>query len=141
MYPHGDLAEYLHLLGIEVLDRMRSDCDVVITANENHVSLKTEEAARLSIPTCTWEAFAEEFQIRGFVYPPVLRYWETITGELWCEIDDYYNPDETQWFSPVNGDSEPGRIEARPVGAPFAAGYGPLKGRLVAEHEPRTSGV
>ena len=134
-YPREHVREYLERLGVTVLDRVRSDCDILVVARFGHTSHETREAAARNIDVLPWPWFAENFQIGGFAHPPHPRWWETHNGVLLCEITDLFEPGEVYRFEPIDRDNTP--IFATPAGDPFRlpeSDYSPLAGRLVAVH-------
>lgn len=141
-YPHRHLHDYLPKVGLTVLDRMRSDCNMLVVSDTTLDTHKVREAEKLrtsgqDITTIPWPLFAEYFQIGGYAQPPPPRWWQHPNGALLCEVDDLFEQGERFQFVP----SEPpdAVLVATPIGDPFRLDehdHSPLAGRLVAVHEP-----
>ena len=137
-YLRADLVRYLNLLGMNVLDRVSGDCDWLVAERLTLNTHKMRDAARSDkADIIEWPIFAAWIQVRGFRNPLDLRYWKSATGALWCEIDETFEPGQSQYFFSINKGGRP-RIHARPINDQprwFPPGSGPLGGRLVVEHQ------
>ena len=139
-YPRSQLDEYLPRVGLKVLERVRSDCDMLVVAHPSVNTHKTREADRLQfsgsgVATVNWAQFAEHFQVGGWAHPPHPRWWRNREGVLLCEVNDLFEIGETFRFVP--SERKEGALLASPVDEPFRMSSkmrSPLAGRLVAVH-------